>query len=224
MDKVAFTAGFGSKFKDYSRVFKILAADPLIRTMAAGGAVGAGVSGVSHQLADVKKMPGFKRLPSVVELRKKYEEDKKKYASDPQKIQKLDREYKDSIDTEAKKFKNNKLYWAADLMGGALGGAGLAAAIALDGHRRGYGNGSYYQNAHNSSAPSAREAMNTLNLNGVKTKAAAKKAYRDLVKKYHPDRGGDPEMMRKVNNAWDAFSDSHHFQKLAFLKGFLSGC
>lgn len=32
-----------------------------------------------------------------------------------------------------------------------------------------------------------------------------KKEYHKLVLMYHPDRGGDPEMMKAVNNAYDVF-------------------
>ena len=34
---------------------------------------------------------------------------------------------------------------------------------------------------------------------------AVKKAYRKAVLKYHPDRGGNPEEFRKVQNTYDAF-------------------
>lgn len=36
-----------------------------------------------------------------------------------------------------------------------------------------------------------------------------KKAYRDLVKKHHPDRGGDPEHFKKINEAYEILKDPH---------------
>jgi DnaJ-class molecular chaperone len=34
-----------------------------------------------------------------------------------------------------------------------------------------------------------------------------KKAYRDLVKKHHPDRGGDAELFKKINEAYETLGD-----------------
>lgn len=38
---------------------------------------------------------------------------------------------------------------------------------------------------------------------GAKTKAEAKKAYRDAAIKNHPDKGGSEEVMKKINSDWD---------------------
>jgi hypothetical protein len=37
----------------------------------------------------------------------------------------------------------------------------------------------------------------------------ARAAYRTTAKRYHPDRGGDPAVMAKVNKAWALLSDHH---------------
>ena len=41
-----------------------------------------------------------------------------------------------------------------------------------------------------------------------------KKAYRELVKIHHPDRGGDPETMLEVNAAWEIIKTKHKNLKL----------
>ena len=38
----------------------------------------------------------------------------------------------------------------------------------------------------------------------IKTLEELKKAYRDLALKHHPDRGGDVETMKAINNEYDA--------------------
>jgi hypothetical protein len=49
------------------------------------------------------------------------------------------------------------------------------------------------------------------------TKKEVKNKFRDAAMKYHPDRGGSEEMMKRVNNAKDVVFNSHWFEKLAFL-------
>jgi hypothetical protein len=39
-----------------------------------------------------------------------------------------------------------------------------------------------------------------------------KEAYRILAKKHHPDRGGDAELFRRVNEAWNLFEMSQNHQ------------
>lgn len=40
---------------------------------------------------------------------------------------------------------------------------------------------------------------------GISTLEELKKIYRDLAMRYHPDRGGDPEIMKEINNLYDEF-------------------
>ena len=51
--------------------------------------------------------------------------------------------------------------------------------------------------------------------NKAKTKSEAKKAYYDLAKKHHPDKGGATETAQKINVAWEDFKNSHAFSKLS---------
>jgi hypothetical protein len=50
-----------------------------------------------------------------------------------------------------------------------------------------------------------------------KTKAEAKKDYYTKARKYHPDKKGDQEAFKDINNQWDEFKSSGKFNKLAFL-------
>lgn len=54
-------------------------------------------------------------------------------------------------------------------------------------------------------------------LSGAKTKHEAKKIYRARAMQHHPDRGGNPDMMKRTNTEWEAFEKSTHFDKLAHL-------
>jgi hypothetical protein len=49
---------------------------------------------------------------------------------------------------------------------------------------------------------STQEAEGILGLSGEYDPADVKKAYRHMSKIHHPDKGGDNEMMKKVNAAW----------------------
>lgn len=49
----------------------------------------------------------------------------------------------------------------------------------------------------------------------VTTKAEAKARYRQEAMKHHPDRGGNEDIMKKVNAEWEAFTRSHAFNKLS---------
>jgi hypothetical protein len=66
--------------------------------------------------------------------------------------------------------------------------------------------------------PTMKEHKETLGFHTSppKTKAEAKKGYRDAAMKHHPDRpGGNEEKMKKVNDAWDNYQKSDEFRKLA---------
>jgi curved DNA-binding protein CbpA len=49
----------------------------------------------------------------------------------------------------------------------------------------------------------ATEALKVLGLDHSATKSDIKKAYRKLILKHHPDKGGDPEKFRDVQNAFE---------------------
>ena len=79
-----------------------------------------------------------------------------------------------------------------------------------------------YQNQRGSSnaggyAPPPKPPQNVRTpdwLKDVKTKADAKKKYREQAAKHHPDRGGNTKDMQDINNAWEAFKRSSDFNKL----------
>lgn len=63
--------------------------------------------------------------------------------------------------------------------------------------------------------------LKTLGLHdSVKTKDEVKKHFRGLAMKHHPDRGGDINKMKEINNAYDNLQKTPWFEKLAFLLGF----
>lgn len=51
----------------------------------------------------------------------------------------------------------------------------------------------------------------------VSTKAEITRAYRDKARQHHPDKGGDPEKMKRLNDAMEKIRESSWFSKLAFL-------
>lgn len=93
----------------------------------------------------------------------------------------------------------------------------------------GYGSGGSYGRGYGGAAhatgPSFKDSLSHLGATGKeKTKAEIKKKYREMAMKHHPDRGGNEDMMKKVNNAWDRVQEEPWFQKLAFdLNPFLNG-
>lgn len=52
-----------------------------------------------------------------------------------------------------------------------------------------------------------KEFYEVLGVEKTATEAEIKKAYRKMALKYHPDRGGDPEMFKKVALAYETLSD-----------------
>jgi len=64
-------------------------------------------------------------------------------------------------------------------------------------------------------------------LGKVKTKAEAKKVYRDFVVKHHPDKlqnvsaqeqAAMTEKLKTVNNLWSSYKNSDEFSKLAAIR------
>ena len=49
---------------------------------------------------------------------------------------------------------------------------------------------------------------NILNVDEGADEGAIKKAYRKLQMKYHPDKGGDPEKAKEINEAYDCLGDT----------------
>ncbi|MFK5880122.1 MAG: DnaJ domain-containing protein [Flavobacteriaceae bacterium] len=51
------------------------------------------------------------------------------------------------------------------------------------------------------------DAAKILEITGELNKKIIKRAYKKACKKYHPDKGGSEEMMKAVNQAYDALKD-----------------
>ncbi len=55
----------------------------------------------------------------------------------------------------------------------------------------------------------SQDYYDTLGIKKGATKADIKKAYRTAAKKHHPDKGGDQEQFKKVNEAYETLSDDN---------------
>lgn len=126
------------------------------------------------------------------------------------------------------------------LIGGLTGG--ILTALALGVHHianggtssRGFNSSDYddpfehegysgYQQSR-SGAFSTAMAQKDLGLSGdEKTKSEVRKAFHNLARKHHPDIGGDPEKMKKINAAWEDIKNGSWFNKLAMESGFWQG-
>lgn len=53
------------------------------------------------------------------------------------------------------------------------------------------------------------EYYELLNLQRTATKEQIKKAYKEIARKNHPDKGGDPERFKKINEAYGVLSDDN---------------
>lgn len=111
-------------------------------------------------------------------------------------------------------------------LAGGLSGAWVGAAMnKSQGYRRPAGSQSYEQSWHRQgpfgSAGSVSELQKTLDLSGNETtKKQVQKAFYSLAMKHHPDKGGDAETMKKINDAWDKIQKTSWFEKLAFDRAF----
>ena len=60
------------------------------------------------------------------------------------------------------------------------------------------------------SALERQQALATLGLPPSATADQIKRRYRYLAKRYHPDRGGDPQQMQKIIAAYTLLMREHH--------------
>lgn len=80
--------------------------------------------------------------------------------------------------------------------------------------QKGYGRKSYnYQKA-----PPPRSAPTPKWAKGVKTKADAKKRYKQEARKKHPDIGGTTKDFQNLQNEWAAYRSSAGFSKMSSIK------
>jgi hypothetical protein len=118
----------------------------------------------------------------------------------------------------------SKKYIASKTIRGALGGLGIGAGTELS--RSLYG---LRKSLIRTAVPKARVTKDRFGkaksvipvpdwLKGVTTKAEAKKKYREMAKKYHPDRNpGDKsaeERFKDIASQWKSFTESDEFKKL----------
>ena len=99
---------------------------------------------------------------------------------------------------------------------GGLWAAGTIKRMKNPGGRSygGYGrSGSSFRSPRPSSSDLGTIGVNT----GAKTKKEVTDAYKKMVKKHHPDLGGDTAKMQEVNSAMDNIKKTDWFQKLAYL-------
>jgi curved DNA-binding protein len=59
----------------------------------------------------------------------------------------------------------------------------------------------------------AKDFYNILGVNKQSSKAEIKKAFRTAAKKHHPDKGGDAEQFKKINEAYEVLSDDQKRQQ-----------
>lgn len=114
-------------------------------------------------------------------------------------------------------------------IGAALGGklGNMAAKDQVRTHKiyeDAFGNGRFYRGFNNASKKHPPDLHQHLGFLGVsknaKTKKEVTQKYRDLAMKHHPDRGGDSQKMKDVNEAFDTIKKSDWFDKLGFALGF----
>lgn len=130
------------------------------------------------------------------------------------------REYKNGKYYHRTKTKNEKTRdTILTALSGAVAGVSLTAhpkvRIVSDGRA---GGRNYYDNANTfSRTRSHKDILHDLQASGgFKTKAEASKHYKKMAMKHHPDRGGDQELMKKINKAWDEYkAHPDGFEKLA---------
>ena len=92
--------------------------------------------------------------------------------------------------------------------GSSTSGAG-GGSTGSDSSNRGR-DGRTYTNDRNKSDPFSRrrpppieEDFETIGTKPGASYDEARRAYKDAARKHHPDAGGDPEVMKRVNAAWD---------------------
>ncbi len=221
INKTAFMAGFADKAKKFGR--------GLANTPAAiGGGIGFGAgalggAGIVYAGKIDKNHPMWKNFEPRKELVAKHKKEKSQVGDDPKKIREMQKRQNEEMKKVEKKFKRKAALIAGTSLGLAVGlNMADGAAKATGGwgtqsqwFRAGAGMGGGRRAGASYGSATVRQARKILGLEGVKTKAEAKKAFRRKAMKHHPDRGGSVEKMKEVNDAWEVFSKSDDFRKMA---------
>jgi hypothetical protein len=99
--------------------------------------------------------------------------------------------------------------------GGSTAGAGARERSGSAGGDDRSRSGRSYSSDRNKSDPFSRrrpppieEDFETIGSRRGVTFDEARQAYKDAARKHHPDQGGDPEVMKRVNAAWERIKQS----------------
>ena len=65
------------------------------------------------------------------------------------------------------------------------------------------------------------DAYGDLGVDRTATAGEIRKAFRSLAMKHHPDKGGNPEIFSKINNAWEILGDSEKREEYDSENGFV---
>jgi hypothetical protein len=129
---------------------------------------------------------------------------------------------KDPEKFEAYRKKWNRINRGIATLGGGFAGAQLGSMLgSMLGAQRysskyqaGGNRGGGYRPGPSVTTDMARK---TLGMQGnIKTKAEAKKIFRQQAMKHHSDHGGSDERMAKMNEAWKVVKESSWFEKLSY--------
>jgi hypothetical protein len=194
MENTKFAKAFSERLKSLGHKLQDYR-EPLIGA-GVGGAVGMGIGGIDNAIntKNRMKMPHYEKIKDPKERKKRVERD------------------------------NLIINGLSGAFGGGVFGAQIRAGRKEWQSYRSYAGGGGYRRHFYSQNPGTgevtRRAKDMFGVNNAKTKAEVHKAFKDLAKKNHPDRGGDAEKMKEINNLYDNLKASSWFDKLAFLKGF----
>ena len=187
----------------YKNVLRQLKGDRLGKDLLVGSLLGFGSGYYSTRNAKQKLLKGLNDKPGKTKKEK-------------EKLKKLKEKYEKISPTQ-------NAFIAAGLGAGAfgfIGHTGLDARLRFKNFERRFSgsSASHWRSTPAVSRHGIEKAKSFFGIGNAKTKAEAKKVYKDFARKHHPDLGGDEHKMKEVNNHWDTVEASDWFNKLAFEK------